>query len=452
MKLLGHPFVACVPLLTAAALSGCGVNQFPGTASTGSSVSITVAPVASIQGHVESGSSPVAGVTVQLYAAGASGYGSAYPYANGVSLLGANAVSTDSSGNFKLTGMYTCPSTATLVYLVGTHGSVIAGQPANPNLGMLAALGPCGNLTNMTSITVNELTTVASVWALAPFMKGIANVGTSATNQVGLANAFAAVNKLVDTRTAVIPGPVLPSGATLPVAEINTLADILETCIDSAGGSAGDGSACGTLFALTKNTSGVAPTDTLTAALNIAQNPVQNVTALNLLPNGKASYQPTLGNIPPAAWTLAIRYTAANTLSAPAGIAADQSGSVWITNKASSTITRLDNSGAVLSGTLGYAGGQVGEGTIAIDASGNAWAAANTPGAVLRITPSGAASTFTGGGLTNTTSIAIDGQGQIWAAGTGNDLSGFTSAGVPISANGFNGGGLSSAQAIAIGH
>ena len=203
---------------------------------------------------------------------------------------------------------------------------------------------------------------------------------------------------------------------------------------------------------MTKNVSGIAPTDTLTAALNIAQNPTQNVSALNLLPTGTAPYQPALGNTPPAAWTLAIRYTAANTLSAPAGIAADQSGSVWITNKGNSTVTRLDNSGAVLSGASGYAGGQVGQGAIAIDASGNAWVAANTTGAILRITSSGTTATFTGGGLTSTTSIAVDGQGQIWAAGIGNDLSGFTSAGVPISANGFSGGGLSSAQAVVIGH
>ena len=439
-------------LLLAAALSGCGTNQFPGSASTSSSVPVTAAPAASIQGRFESGASPVAGAIVQLYAAGASGYGSAYPYSSGISLLGANAITTDSNGKFQLAGMYTCPSPSTLVYLVGTGGSSVAGQPANPNLGMMAALGPCGTLAGTTSITVNELTTVASVWVLAPFMKGIANVGSAATNQTGLANAFAAVNKLVDTRTALIPGPALPSDAALPVAEINTLANILETCIDSAGGSAGDGSPCGTLFDLTRNASGSAPTDTLTAALNIAQNPVQNVAALNLLPTGRGPYQPTLGNTPPAAWTLAIRYLAANTLSAPAGIAADQSGSVWISNRGSSTVTRLDTSGAVLSGATGYAAEQVGQGAIAIDAGGNAWVAANTAGAILRITPAGITSTFTGGGLTNTTSLAIDGQGQIWAAGGGNDLSGFSSAGVPLSANGFTGGGLSSAQAVAIGH
>ncbi len=448
-----HPRLLVFPtLLLGAALTGCGTNQFPGTATSSTSAPVLAAPVTSFQGHVYSGQSPVAGASVQLYAAGGLGYGSAFSYASGVSLLGTHVVTSASDGGFNIAGAYTCPSASTLVYLVATGGSSIAGKAANPNLAMMAALGACGNLTGTTSIALNELTTIASVWALAPFMRGIAQVGTSATNQTGLANAFAAVNKLVDVQTAVLPGPALPTGATLPVAEINTLADILQTCIESAGGSAGDGSPCGTLFALTKNAAGIAPADTLTAALNIAQNPVQNVSALNLLATGAATYQPTLGSTPPRAWTLAIRYAAANTLSAPTGIAADASGSVWIANTGSRSVTRLDSSGAVLSGATGYAAGQIGQGAIAVDAAGNTWLGAGTPGAILRITPAGTASTFTGGGLTNITSIAIDGSGEIWVAGSGNTLSAFTSAGVPISAAGFSGGGLLGAQAIAIGH
>ena len=449
-----HRLFASVALLLGAALTGCGVNQLPGTASGSAAtpVAVAAASMSSIQGHFESGQAPVVGANVQLFAAGASGYGSAYPYTSGVSLLGANVITTDAGGNFNLTGsLYTCPAASTLVYLVGMGGSSLAGQPANPNLGMMTALGPCGTLTGTTSITINELTTIASVWALAPFMKGSANVGASATNQTGLANAFAAVNKLVDTRTAVSPGPALPIDATLPVAAINTLADILQTCIDSAGGTAGDGSPCGTLFGLTSNAGGIAPADTLTAALNIAQNPVQNVSALNLLPTGKAAYQPTLGNASPAAWTLAIRYTAANTVVSPGGIAVDQSGFVWITSRGSSSVTRLANSGAALSGPTGYAAGQAGQGAIAVDAAGNAWVAANTTGAILRITPAGTTSTFAGGGLTDITSIAIDGGGQIWAAETGNTLNGFTSAGTPLS-GGFSGGGLTIPHAIAISH
>lgn len=454
MKLQWCAAAVCVALLPGVALTGCGANQFPGTASTSASTTVPVAAasVASIQVHFESGQVPVAGVHVQLYAAGSSGYGSAYPYTSGASLLGTNVATSDASGNFNLAGAYTCPSGSTLVYVVGTGGSASPGQAANPNLGMMAALGACGDLADNTVFTVNELTTVASVWALAPFMKGVANVGVSASNPTGLANAFAAVNKLVDVRSAVIPGPALPAGATLPVAEMNTLADILASCVDSAGGTAGDGSACGTLFALTKGAGGVAPIDTLMAALNLAQNPAQNVSALNLLPSGTAAYQPTLGKTPPAAWTLAIRYTAGNTLSAPAGIATDPSGSVWIANTGNSSVALLNSSGAVLSGTTGYASGQAGQGALAIDAGGDAWVAAKTTGAILRIMPGGSTSTFTGGGLSGTTAIAIDGSGQIWVAGSGNDLSGFTSGGVPLSASGFGGGGLSSAQAIAVGH
>jgi hypothetical protein len=73
-------------------------------------------------------------------------------------------------------------------------------------------------------------------------------------------------------------------GLKLPVAELNTLADIIAACVNSTGGSApsgiSDGSLCRNLFALTPNSSNGYLTDTVTALLNIARNPSQNVTAL----------------------------------------------------------------------------------------------------------------------------------------------------------------------------
>ena len=117
----------------------------------------------------------------------------------------------------------------------------------------MVGLGTCGGTDLNNFINVNELTTVASVWALAPFMTGIANIGSSSTNAAGLANAFAAINELVNTANGTIPGPALPTGATLPTTEINTLGDILEQCINSGGGVEGDGSACGNLFKYAPN-------------------------------------------------------------------------------------------------------------------------------------------------------------------------------------------------------
>lgn len=276
-------------------------------------------------------------------------------------------------------------------------------------------------------------------------MTGFSAVGASPANSVGLNNAFASVNKLVNTANGVLGGPALPSGAAIPTIELNTLADIIASCIDtSGGGKAGDGTACGNLFALAVSPSGAKPTDVVTAALNIAHSPAQNVVALNRLADATAPYQPILSTAP-AAWTIAIQYPA-TAFSAPTGIAADPSGNLWVSNASSHSVTLLSPAGAVI-GT--YATGQSGNGAIAIDLNGDARVAGNTSGSLLKVTNTGAIATYTGGGLTATNSIAIDGSGDIWAAGTGSVLSVFNSAGTPVSMTGYS-GGLSNGQSLAI--
>lgn len=114
----------------------------------GNSVSSTtlLAPpqTVSISGRVMSGQSAISQANIQLYAAGSTGYGSAYPYVAGSSLLENVSVTTSGSGNFNITGDYTCPSNSTQVYIEAIGGVPVAGEAANPNILMLAALGPCG--------------------------------------------------------------------------------------------------------------------------------------------------------------------------------------------------------------------------------------------------------------------------------------------------------------------
>jgi hypothetical protein len=443
---LQRPLLTCihsvvVSAVLCVALSGCaGGNNVSPTSTVVSTQAV------SITGIVMGGQQPINQATIQLYAAGNSGYGSAYPYSAGTSLLGNNVVTTSGGGDFNITGDYTCPSASTEVYIEAIGGVPIAGEAANPNIITMAALGPCGNLSNTTFITINELTTVASVWALAPFMTGPSNIGTTATNSVGLTNAFASVNKLVNTASGSLNGPALPAGATIPVNELNTLADIIASCINTSdGGTAGDGTACGNLFALAVSSNGVRPTDVVTAALNIAHNPAQNVAALNKLADPTAPFQPILSSAP-SAWTVAMQYPA-TVLSAPAGIATDQAGNVWVTSRSSHSVTLLNPTGAV-TGT--YATGQSGNGAIAIDLNGDAWVAGNTSGSLLEITNTGTTTTHTGGGLTTTNSIAIDGSGDVWVTGTGSALSVFNSSGTPLSTTGYTGGGLSNGQSLAI--
>jgi hypothetical protein len=438
-----------LPLLAATAaavalLSGCANPAAP----TGS-VPVEVRNV-TFRGTVHGGQQPVANVRVHLYAAGSTGYGSAYNYATGTDLLGNNVVTTDAFGNFTLPN-YTCPSSTTNVYFVGIGGNPVAGMGANSNLALMAAFGPCPASNSNYFVNINELTTVAAVYALAPFMTGAANVGTSSTNAVGLNNAFATVNNLISNASGGFPAPSLPIGAVAPTAEMNTLADIIATCVNSTGGSAtgtvSDGSPCGNLFALTDNASGVAPTDTITATLNIARNPGQNAGLLSNLAIPASPYQPTVTMPSTGAWTLAITYPGPGAGTGPTGIAADQQGNIWVANKTANSVTLMSPTGGV-TGT--YASGAAGSGAIAIDPSGNAWVPGT--GASLLEIPAGGGTyaSHTGGGLGTTNALAIDGLGQIWATGSQNGVSVFSNSGAPLSATAYTGLSASNAQSIAI--
>jgi hypothetical protein len=431
------------------ALAGCAASSNELQTSVPAPVSLATAP----HGEAFGGQQPVSGMTLQLYAAGSTGYGSA------ATPLFSPATSTNSSGSFSFP-TYHCPTPSTQVYLVGTGGDPVAGNTggntaANPNLGLMVALGSCGNLNSGTHIHMNELTTVAAVWALAPFMAGnttsYLNIGTSSTNATGLQLAFEASSEVVNTSTGTFPGN-LPAGAMLPTSELNTLADLLEACINSKGGTANDGTtSCGSLFGLAPNAAGTAyPTDTITAAMNIAQSPARNTTPLIGLVGGTPAFEPTLPAAPNA-WTVAIQYTGGG-LNQPTSIAADQSGNIWVGNSGSPAVSLFDNLGNTLLGTTGATLGGVPAG-VAIDLSGNAWVTASN-NKVYELNSSGTnTSTLTGNGLNLPTGIAIDPGGVIWVTNSGsgaNSVSAFTSAGAALSGSPFTGAGIASPAAIAI--
>jgi hypothetical protein len=398
--------IAAALLGISGALVGCGSQSFV-------AVPATIRGAA-LQGKVHGGQQPINGAIIQLYAAGTGGYASA------ASPLIASTVTSKSDGSFTITGDYTCPSASSLVYITATQGN--SGYSNNPNLSMMAALGPCGNLTSSTFIFIDEVTTIGSVWALSPFMTGPANVGSTASNAVGLTNAFADVNTLVNTVTGVAPGPMLPAGASVSGSEIDTLADILAACINSAGGTAGDGSACGSLFSAANpgGTPGSAPTDTITAAMNIAQHPALNVGSLYALATPTAPFQPTLGS-QPNDFTIAVNFTGGN-LGSPSSLASDSSGNVWVANSSGNTVTELSHIGAVLSGS-GYTGSLNAPSAIAIDAAGNVWVANKGNNSVSKLTSTGSiasGSPYTGGGMSLPAGIAFDSTGNAWISNSGN--------------------------------
>jgi hypothetical protein len=315
-------------------------------------------PDFTVTGKVVGGQQPVSGAQVEIFAAGAAGYGS------GGTLL-ANAAFTDASGTFTLDGNVACPSASTPVYITASGGTV-GSAASNSAIGMMAAIGTCGSLSTPPAITVDELTTVAAVWALAPFLKTGGHLGTSSGNAQGLGNAFANVNNLVTLSTGAAPGTSAPATATIPTTKINTLADILAACVDSS-----SSAPCSTLFAAATPAGGSAPQNTLDAALNIALNPGSNVAALFALAPMAAPFQPALTAAPPD-WTLAVNYKGGG-LSTPGSIALDAAGNVWVANYFES-VTELSNSGQILSPAGGFTGGGLTESYgLTANSDGSVW-------------------------------------------------------------------------------
>lgn len=250
-----------------------------------------VSSLVQISGNVHGGHQPVSGATIQLYAVGTSADGSA-----STPLL-TQTVTSGSDGSFSITSLYSCNS-ATLVYLTAIGGDPGIGS-INPNLALMTALGPCSSLTPSTFISVNEVTTVAAVSALAPFMKSITAIGSSSSDVVALTSAFTLANQFADPTTGTSPGNNIAAGTTIPSTLINTLANIVATCINSAGGTSTYPSFCGQLFLLTTPGNSVPPTNTIASLLYLANNPTLNTFLLyELAPATAAPFQPSLSSAP----------------------------------------------------------------------------------------------------------------------------------------------------------
>jgi hypothetical protein len=419
-------------------LTGCSFSTSKTLAT-----SATPAATLSFEGTVFGGQQPIVGATIELYEVSTYGYGVA---SAGGNLFNNNK--TDANGHFNITNDYiACPVNG-FAYLTATGGNPgLAGN--NKSIAEMVALGPCNGLTSATKVSLNELTTVASVYALSAFMKGLTNVGVTTTNQAGVALAFADVNELVNTATGTIPGPALPAGATLPIATMNTLANLLGTCINSAGGTAGDHTACGNLFAAATPPGGTAPTDTVTALVNIAQHPGLNVpTLFGLLPT-VPPYTPQLAYAPND-WMLAVTYNP-GTLSAPSSIAVDTYGNAWIANRTGNSVTELTHTGTPAPGTS-YSTALSAPSALALDASGNPWVAQSGNNSAIYLTPTTGSPVAAGtGGLNAPSAAAIDAQGNIWLANSGASVvTELNSTGAAVNASGFSGTGIVHPLGIAI--
>ena len=421
--------------------------------------------VAKISGKVHGGQFPVSGSSVQVYSV--SGAGSTYGAAS--TPLG-TAVTTDSGGNWSY-GSFSCASGSDEVYVVSTGGNPgLSGSVSNPALAMTAALGPCSQVGSISFVYIDEVTTVATEYALAGFSTDYLHVGTSPTNTIGLTNAFATVNNLVNittgqalTTTPAYANPPVPCTTTpaactptdtfrsiVPYDLINTLANVLASCVNTDGVT---NPACSNLFAITGGSlasPALTVTDTADATLYIAHNPGltssentadTNLTALfNLAPAAGAPFGPAL-SAAPNDYTMTVNFVGgglggvkSSSTGAAQYLAIDQNGNVWVPNPSIKTVTELSNLGAPISNSTtinttttayrpvtlgGYAGGFGDPNRIAIDLSGNAWVsdgvnclgALNSSGAPL---PGSPFTTVCATGAGTIAGVAVDASNNIW--------------------------------------
>jgi streptogramin lyase len=279
----------------------------------------SVAAQERLQGRVVVGSSPIAGADVTLWQAGEGA-----PQ----ELVGSK---TKSDGTFYLTIPDRSDDEGVL-YIISAGGEAEATDHKGPNPAavLMATLGT----EPPEHVTINELTTVASVWTAAQFLDG----GALSGNMLGLRIAAGNVPNLVDIETgrlgAVIVDP-LNAPRTTTLAKFNTLGLLLSACVTSKP------DACDKLFDAATPPGGTAPADTLQAAQNIARHPWHNSKKIfGLLdefypvPEGKRYRDVAL--IPylyyaPNAWTLSLVY-AGGGFFAVGGAAIDGEGNFWTNN------------------------------------------------------------------------------------------------------------------------
>lgn len=299
---------------------------------------------------------------------------------------------------------------------------------------LYAAVLPPGS--EPASITVNELTTVATAFTLAQFLspRGLAGYA------LGIANGAAMTGNFVDVGTGEVATVLAtaPNGsATSTVARFNALANVLAGC-------ARQRAACFQLFYAASGETGRPPVQTLQAMVEIARNPWRNIDEVFALSQiAMPPYAPAL-DAAPSAWTLPIVFNGVN--------------------KGSGTENSVIN----------------GPGNFAFDALGSAWVGINyqpSPGPdqenvpvcagtiIVRFAPDGSfwpGSPYEGGGLDGVGfGTSIDTRGVVWASNFGfsgdgcplvpgsDSVSAFTPEGIPLSGDdGFTAGDISWPQGI----
>jgi len=369
----------------------------------------------SLHGQVLGGGAPIANSTITLWAANAGA-----PKQMAQARSGAD-------GRFTLP-IPAAPAEPSL-YLVAQGGQPAANNAGgnNPAIVMMTVLGS----KPPAQVTINEMTTIASVWTHNQFIDGTVIKGQPLQLKIAAGNVPNFVNPTTGGWGNTIQD-ALNSTQSPTMANFATLANVLAGCVTRV-----KADACTSLFAAATAPDGKVPADTLAAASFIARSPWHQPGKVFALldnfypvPAGKPApratpFTPYL-TFAPSSWVLPLRFT----------------------------------------GGGYYAGGK-----LMFDSQGNVWAASNFQvgaqaqdyfwqGGVAKFAPDGTplspmTTGFTGGGLLGPGfGLAIDAKDNAWMtsfAGN-NNVALFDNKGKPLSPpEGWNfGGKLSNMQGIIV--
>ncbi len=436
--------LSAATLIASAAMLTVGCGNMETTATT---TSPEFGSNATMTGKLHGGNQPVSGATVQLFSVAFNGVGSGQANTttvNGQTVTGnlLATTTTNASGGFgfskQTTGgpyantgnQYTCPTGIDAPLYIKTTGGNTTGNGAsgvnNSAAIFLAPVGACSTVNAGTFINISEVTTAATVAALAQYINPSTEfIGADGISiaYVAVLNSMKTVATLVNSQSGLantslaIPGSTnglqtsnVTITATPESAKLNTIANILSSCINQV--SATSANNCSTLF-----TNATAPgtlaiqrssqpnatfptaTDTLQAALYMFLRPTDatlqaRTNLYNLSPATGAPYQPTITSLP-TDWTIAISYAnggqcgTSNSLffASVSEVNVDINGNLWISNNQNGgALSQMSPNGVAMTCASNLAKGLAG-GTV--DDQGNVWVGDASANFIYRLTAPG---------------------------------------------------------------
>ncbi len=387
-----------------------------------------------LKGRVLGGGQPIIGSTVTLWAASA----------DAPKQLG--QASTGPDGSFTLDT--TSEPGMVSLYLIAKGGHNQQGGD-NPAIALMTVISNKPPAT----VTINEMTTVASVWTHAQFLEGSTIKGPA----LGLRIAAGNVPNFVDLQTGGYGGTIqdgLNSTQTPTMANFATLADVLAGCVTRV-----TPDACPQLYTAATPPKGDAPNDTLAAALSIARNagfkPERVFALLDAfypVPQGKrmreTPFMPYL-SFAPGSWVLPLKFSGGGNAGG-AKVMFDSEGNAWSGDNFlvgwqghddlwNGNLSKFASNGQPLSPmTTGFTGGGLlgpGFGTT-IDANDRVWVT-NTSGQTISLfdkdgKPLSPPEGYNfGGKLRTMQGIIVTPGGDVWALDFGDDKVVFMPKGDP---------------------